>query len=403
MKRLAFLAVLALVAGASCTKHEALTDKANATGSPISFEVPLVSKTATKAPIDGVTYPTTESFNVWGIYSGSALAFSSIETAFNWLNYIGTSGSTGATATHRAADVGIPEAWVPAPAAYWPKAGYLTFQAVSPATFGGVVNWAAHTITSGSYTVDATHQDDIMYSEITANKQEADYYGGANKPDDDNNSGNHTYTGVDIKFHHALAQIQFKFKKHASCNTWTPATNTGEKIEVLSITVNNAKATSAGLTVTNSTAFDGTYTVTNGALSGDADYTFSENGGGYVTVPENSQDAAQIHFNAQAGVIGALVLPQTLADDVTVDVVFRSTIGDGASGTNNVVSGTRTVSGIKLNTLAKAGPEAVTTWEPAKKYIYTLYFKENEIIFDPAVVDFDTAIQVDANTNVVNN
>ncbi len=400
MKKLAIIAALALIAGASCTKQEFLTGEANTTSSLITFEVPLVNKTATKAPIDGVTYPTSESFKVWGAYSGNALDFSSIETTSNWLNYIGTSGSTGATTSYRS---DAPAAWVPTPAAYWPKAGYLTFQAVSPASFGGVVNWAAHTITSGSYTVNASNQDDILFSEITANKQEADYYASANNPDDDDNSGSHGYNGVDIKFRHALAQIQFLVKKHSQCNTWDATNNTGEKIEVLSITVKNANTTSAGLTVTNGTSFTGTYTVTNGALSVPGDFPFSENGSAYITVPENSASAAQVHFNASASVVGALVLPQTLSDNVTVDVVFRSTIGDGtAAGTNNVVSSTRTISGIKLNTLKKSDDSVVATWEAGKKYIYTLYFKENEIIFDPAVVDFEETL-VNAATNIINN
>ncbi len=401
MKKIYILAAIALVAGVSCTKQ--VPEANNSPDSLIAFS-PITNKNATKAIIQGNLYPTSDNFYVWAVYSGDTdLTFDNVATTSNWTNFMGVSGNTGVLVSYNSNGY-----WAPTTPYYWPKAGNLSFKAVSPASMStATYNWATKTLSYASsvtVTGDET-QDDIMFSDVTYNKSEEDYnhsyttptYPYIEKPyDDDNNQSgalaggksNHAYNGVDILFHHTLAQIQFKVKKHSECNVGTV-----ETIKVKSIVVSGAKNTGSALSIVENPAQ--TYTINWGSLSGNATYSFRSNNAAGVTVPENSAAAASIPLNAtdaSTAEYGAIVMPQTLGDDVLATVTFTSTIGGITAEDSKIV---------KLNTLKKSDNSVVAAWQPNKKYIYTLYFKENEIIFDPAVVDYDTPIDVDHTDNVV--
>lgn len=400
MKKIYILAAIALVAGVSCTKQVPADN--NSPDSLIAFS-PITNKNATKAIIQGNLYPTSDKFYVWAVYSGdTVLTFDNVATTTNWTDFMGASGGTGILVSYNSNGY-----WAPGTPYYWPKAGNLSFKAVSPASMAAAkYDWATRTLslnTAVTVTGDET-QDDIMFSDVTYNKSEEDYnhsyatptYPYIEKPyDDDNNQSgalgggmsNHAYNGVDILFHHTLAQIQFKVKKHSECNVGTV-----ETIKVKSIVVNGAYNTGSGLSIVENPAQ--TYTINWGTTSGNATYNFESNVTEGIVVPEASADAVSIPLNktdASTAEYGAIVMPQNLADAVLATVTYTSTIGGITAQDTKVV---------KLNTLKKSDDSTVSAWEPNKKYIYTLYFKENEIIFDPAVVDYETVI-VDNTDNVV--
>ena len=353
MKKVLLLAAVAGVALASCTKNEVKVS--NDQGSEISFTSPVLSK-LTKAVIDGHVYPTSEKFNVWAIYSGTEdLSFTDIETSSNWTAFM-TKVEVGHAGT-------APEDYWASTGTkyYWPKAGgKLTFQAVSPSSFDADINWAAHKITAGSYTVG---DDDILFSNITANKQEADYTSGF-PYDDKATPENATYKGVDINFRHALSLILFEVKKGTKTNP-----DATEEIVVEKIKVANPFKTGSALTVTG-TDFS-TFTVDWGTASDKETYTFGSD------VIATQSDYTQIGNST-------LVLPQSIANDVKVTVTYHSVIdgkeSDPASST------------VQVNTLKDSHGNKINAWEWGKKYIYRILFNENELIFDPAVEDWEETV-----------
>ena len=124
MKKLFFIAVMACVAFASCTKNEpAPSAKEN---QAITFAAPVVSN-LTKASVyySETTFPITQNFDVFAYYHEGDFAGDGVE----YMKDVTVSYDSN---LRTADDVGT-GAWS-AEGYYWPKNGKLTFDAYAPSS-----------------------------------------------------------------------------------------------------------------------------------------------------------------------------------------------------------------------------------------------------------------------------
>ena len=156
-------------------------------------------------------------FNVWGHW------FEGNYTSFN----DGKKYIDEATAKY---DVGQGNTWCPLNSKdyyyYWPKNGTITFSAYSPASdkMKTAADIKATGIVLNGYVVDNsdnTKMEDVLFSERAYNKIAST---GTNSP----------YSGVDIKFHHALSSILFSAKVGSNTHTYD-----GTQIRIQKITLSN--------------------------------------------------------------------------------------------------------------------------------------------------------------------
>lgn len=359
MKKYLILAAMAVLTLASCAKtiHTARTTDRDV---PIGFNTAV--GVPTKTDITTAVYPTDGTFKVWALF----LATNDFNIATNY----SSSGSmfmngvemeykgSGESNKYWAAKTG---------AYYWPKAGYLNFWAVSPATVSPTVAMqaASKSITVTDFTpgdIDPATTNDLLFSDIVANKSGTDYTG---TNGDDTTTGNDTgfpdYWGVNILFHHALSRIEFQAKLGSNVNS-------NETIKLTNITVGSVLPT--GTATISAVAPTSTYS------AGDVSWAATGTAADLVLL-----NAATGALSGTAVPVGSarLIVPQT-STGKTITVTVQSTI----SG----------ISATKDYTITLAAADHGGAWEWGKRYIYTITVDENEIHFDPAVVDW-TGVNVD--------
>lgn len=410
MKKLTILAVLALVAGASCTKSIPVSN--NSPDASISFN-PVSYTAGTKAEYfgeqnaaytgDGATY---EKFLAYAAYTETDAAAPS-ENFFP---------AAGVECLYNSTD----DYWAPSTNYYWPKDGYLTFRAFSPSVwtggtgYAGTVanNWTATapvtygiTITGFTAGVAMDKQVDVLYSDVEAYKQRSDYTDATGVPYDDDDDSAFAHNGVNIRFRHALSAVQFYVMtdQDYSTGTQTHAFKV-KKVEVLNVnykgefhenrtsaTVNTYANAAAGSITFNSdnavTASPYWVPVDSNASTDETTYTPYENATG-----QNVTDAA--------AAIGGLMIPipQNLthagtrvnvgdSPDVCVRVTYDYTFTN--NGTPHNYTGLISEFSISGRNgtyeSGSAGAYTVNQWLINHKYNYTLVFKLDPIIFDPKV------------------
>lgn len=369
MKKTVFIAALAIVAMASCTKNEL---KVPSTGSDavISFQ-PVVAN-ATKAG-----YLTTDnmktacpSFGVFAWYpndggnmqtsttdADATLYMDNVKVTYNNTDYAGDDG------------IGT---WAPTPTYYWPKNGKLSFDAYAPASaHDGTPSAGKGKFTSditkglqiANYTVaDLENQYDLLYSTRALDKNTSV------------GTTNATYDGVDIAFKHALAAIEVKAK--------TAADYGADVIQLTGVTIENAYNKGNFSQKMNSPIQEGTPAWT--GHSNEVDYALFSGAQSLTTGEVGSPTISN-----------AIVLPQNFTHDpssiVSIKVDYQ--IKHGTS----YLPQTQT---FKLSTtsgsVAGGSFDPLTAWEMGKKYTYTLVFTLEDIHFAPEV-----AVWTDVNVNQI--
>lgn len=449
MKKFMILAAVASVALASCTKTIPVTYD-NGKDVAISFS-PISQRAGTKANVYGeqnATYTAGapgayESFAAWAYYTAAASGTTNPQTnadATKGASFFGTDGAGVECKHHDGASAGA-DYWSPDTPYFWPKTGYLHFHAMSPADFG--TGTLAHAWGSGIsitgyvapvYTdepaVDPTadaSQIDLMYSDFEFNKQRANYSATSNVGmyDDEDDSGIYKHDGVNLLFRHALSLVQFKVKTQADYYT---APTHKHRFFVKKIEVLNAYNTGNFHENRDNTA-DNKYTILNaGDWTGKIGFYHDnarQNAGGTDGTPywdTFSNEVTLTPYDVTAGAaktgteaistlsgqVGTtlIALPQALlhaTNHVQVRVTFdyQFSVDNGTNWTD-ALDQTITVdlSGAKGTYDSTGTPTAnyvVNNWLINHKYVYTLVFKLDEIIFDPAVSAFVTvdAINVD--------
>ena len=197
MPKTVFIAALAIVAMASCTKNEiSQSTRTN----EIKFTTPVLARHTKSQEITTTTYPTTASFNVYAWYNSEAAFTASTASAY-MENVKVDYDATDFDASNGSG------AWVPSLKYYWPKQGVLSFDAYSPNGLSGTVTATAlDGIKVVGHEVSTTldNQQDFLYAKRALNKQSS------------YSDGNDTYDGVDIAFNHALAVVKFTAKTNAN-------------------------------------------------------------------------------------------------------------------------------------------------------------------------------------------
>ena len=351
MKKFFFIAAIASAALVSCTKNEVAQV---ADQHEISFATPVVG-TITKSvtgEIDGNTYPTAENFNVYAVWHLNAFEGWSTNATLYMNQVECTNDGTS---------------WKPTDAEgkyYWPKEGYLTFAAYSPADLTATtIEYAADglTVTGFAPEADTKDQFDFLYGERTIGQEESTYADGADNAGEDGLFDD--YSGVDIKFQHALSQVEFWFKSDVA-----------DVIDLKTVTIKNAQAkgtfkeniSGSPLSYESTPAWDFSAYPT-----AKADYNIYTQ-----TALDHLSTTAVEKKNGEK--VDCIILPQSLAG-VDVEITYAIKKGD-----SSYLQQTTT---IPLN-VQKAGSNHIDTWVMGKKYIYTVTITLDEILFDPAVVDW---------------
>ncbi|MBP5572025.1 MAG: fimbrillin family protein [Bacteroidales bacterium] len=356
MKTNQLILAAALVAlAASCNKEEFTTPGATL-DNEIGFTA--VTKKATKANdaiISGATYAHDNTFNVWGWQSqeGDFSEFAA-DAASNFMSNLTIEWTKGRDNT-RAEDWRNADNYY-----YWPFTGKISFLAIHPSTVAPTsTGWDATNkkpqATIENYTVVGKDSTDLMFA---------------------NAAGSRRADALPIVFSHALSQIQFRVR------TDYDYTQDGVVFKVDSVKLNNIDLTG------------------NVAYENDV-ITWSENDTQTVSKDYYKQSDT-VHYaasDAAAALYGrALVMipqPANADDPATAGVLEGTTITIGYTMKQKdyaAISGTVTVAApwtkVKEGATDYDPAEAIAAWEPGKKYMYTLNFKLNEILFDPTVTDW---------------
>ena len=322
MKKIFMFAAMASVALASCVKNEPVANVEQ--GDLITFNAPVVAP-ATK----GQAAYTLGDFNVYA-YSNP------------------TTGYTGGGSVYiKDQKVSLTDGVWSAGKYYWPKNAYLNFVAYAPnsaLTNGLSVVTEAQTKTDAgnlvlSYTVPENSQQDILYSEWALDQTAASNV---------TTSVGTAYTGVDIAFHHALAQVNFTIK--------------GGPIAINDSRVKIQKVDLVGLnnvgTLTVAYTDDAEWT----GLSGNATYNI------WNTTAVLTENGTSAKF---------ILLPQTLTANTKLVVTYQLPSDDTNGYTVYTVD-------VPLHT-AKSGEDTIGAWEMEKNYIYTVIFDVDAIELAPVV------------------
>jgi hypothetical protein len=308
----------------------------------------------------GTAYDTNESFVVYAAFSESTFN-ASVPSSYSdfW-------DSDGLTCSYRSQF----DAWLPSTVYYWPGAGYLTFQAYSPAGAASHMT-LGHSWSSGftftNFTVPAAgSQYDLLYSARVENRQRSQYpITDGNGYDDDPDTPTHIYNGINLAFNHALSLIEVQTASALGSNAST-------KFYVQKIELKNAynNGTFTQSTVDQST---GTWDVT--TSGGMVNYPVLDKGSDWQVVPGSEEAPASVN-----PALTLMLLPQTLDRDAgasfnaTTDAYLEVTYKEGTAGASETVQ-------IPLT----------DPWLRGNKYTYKLVFS-SYIEFTALITKWDEEI-----------
>ena len=363
MKRLFIIAAIASAALASCTKNETIPTENEP--QEISFSNP-VSHVVTKTVLTPVAYPTTSSFSVYADYHKNAYATDKSDAA-NFQAYM--RGTEGVDVTHKTTAIGdFDSYWSPATPYYWPKDGFLTFAAYSPA---GAKDDATitYTIFNGvsieNYEVkqDLTNQRDLMLSNRVSDQKSTNMI--ENDPD--------PYDGVQLTFNHVLSAIKF-----------TVATDSDYSTDGYTITLNTLK-------------------VKNAYKQGDLKQFASED----VDVVNLANIWSNVDTEETTGytVCGTDKPLSTTAvkfsEDIDADLVLLPQVLDHTANSGGKVTAE------VVYTIVKTGESSIQytanldlsgktdgKWDAGKRYIYEITIGMEQVVFAPKVTGWDTQTAV---------
>lgn len=344
MKKSVFITVLAVVAMASCTKNEISQSTRT---KEITFTTPVLARHTKSTEIEGTTYPTTASFNVYAWYNTEA-PFNAATASAYMTNVQVSYNSEINDATDGSG------AWAPSTKYYWPKQGVLTFDAYSPNGLSGTVSaTAADGITVTGHVVSTTlaSQQDFLYATRAKNKTSS------------TDGTNATYDGVDIAFNHALAVVKFTAKTKADYSGTTTI-----KIKDIKIQSINDTGTFEQKESTSNPGWS--------AQTGTAEYV----------ALTSADDAASVEITSSstdvAGCSTVIVLPQDFtASKQKLHIEYYMTTD--ATGAKPLL---QKADLDFYNTTALADNNK---WEMGKRYTYNIVIGLDEIYFAPSVADWD--------------
>lgn len=351
MKKLVF-AVLAIGAMAACTKVSVQHEQ------PGEISLQPVAAKATKAAVDGTTYPTDLNFNVWAWYDDANVSDTPVYADYTTTMYINAGTFTNRTSSTN---------WGGVTPYYWPEQGSLVFAGYSPAldatagTFAYNLNTLTFTATDYVQSTNISATADLMW--FDAGKSYSANLGTATSP-----------IGVPAVFKHALSWLTFKF---ALKESETPQNWIIRKVELTAI------ATKANFTSKDDkVVVDGNKTYPPKW----SDQTVNEN----ITVWTGDHTVTVTETALESTPNGVVIIPQpcVAGTDSSADPAPQLVITydlknpaykDSTSGVEEYLTGQ------KAYLTLTADDDA---WQVGKHYIYTIKFGANEILVSPTITDW---------------
>lgn len=341
MKKFMLFAAMASVVLTSCVNEDKEVME-SASKKAISFDMPVMKPTRLAGEIDGVDYPTDETFKVFcKSYTGT---YTDWTTGADYFNAAGEDVAL------------IGGNWSTTPVHYWPELGNkLAFAAYSPAAASAHGTFAQTqtglTITGFSTQAEVANQYDLMYTPRVIDL-------------DKNSAG----TPVPMVFKHALTSVVFKATKTDADATYV----------IKSLTVNGKVSTTGDFNqnIPTPAALDGTATWNTVAAT---DMTYSILTSKNIDVEQTGTNLTGVGSTAGA-TTALLLIPQGVDANTTVTITYTKTTG------GNSLDATAT---INLVDFLDGTDAPVTTWAMGHRYIYNIIFGANKpIYFAPSVTDW---------------
>ena len=343
MKKTLVFAALASVALVGCTKN---VEVANNDLNEITFETPVLAPATKADEFKGTTFPETADFAVFAWYNASELTGTHVDAGSLYMkdvtvNYDSTKDDTTTGAG----------AWKPASVYFWPKNGFLAFDAYSPSSVSATCD-ATTGIAFSDFVASTSYDDqiDLLYSNRVINKQSSVEH------------NNDTYDGVNIPFNHALSVVRVFVK----ASTATDA----NLIKVKSVTFKNIKNKGDFSQAAWTTKEDDVNLVIGDAADSTSSFAMS---------------TAEKQYGKNH-----IVLPQVFTGDSAVLEIKYYILGQGG------VEPLEQVAKLNLASQSAVGAENHTgSWLMGKRYNYHITFGLNEIYFAPSItdwVDYDVTV-----------
>ena len=342
MKTYQLILAAALVALAACSK-ENVSNNVNLDSNEIGFRaVTSMNTKANNAIISGTNYGTDNTFQVWGWQSqeGDFSEFAD-DDASNFMSNLTISWNGGPQSRENA--------WRnSAHYYYWPFTGKISFLAIHPST-------VVPTSTGWHATNDVPQAAINDYTITPASNETVDLMFATNE-------GSRRADALPMVFKHALSQIEVQVKTDDDYSA-------DVAFDVESVQFNNID-------------LSGDVTYINNVIAWADNTTQTQNWVYYNTVLEDITDSYQVYGAAKVNIpqpaynpvaqVGEVGDPDYVAPEAGTTI----TIGYSMEQTGSAkITGTVTVSKPQL-------------WEAGKRYVYTLNFRLNEILFNPSVTDW---------------
>ena len=348
MKKTLVFAALASVALVGCTKN---VEVANNDLNEITFDTPVLAPATKADEITGTTFPKNVDFAVFAWYNASELTGTNVAAGKLYMNDVTVSYDS--TKDDTTTGTG---AWKPASVYFWPKNGYLAFDAYSPSSVAATCD-ATKGIAFSDFVAPISYDDqiDLLYSTRVINKQSSVEH------------NNDTYDGVNIPFNHALSVIRVYVKA---------ATPTDASlIKVKSIKVKN---------IMNKGDFASAAWTPKGAA---VDVVLGEATTATASTPITTAEA-QYGNNR-------IVLPQDFyGSTAEIEIKYYILGQNGEEALEQVAH-----FALSGQTAVKPGSDPVDShdheWKMGKRYNYHITFGLNEIYFAPSItdwVDYDVTV-----------
>ena len=342
MKKTLVFAALASVALVGCTKN---VEVANNDLNEITFETPVLAPATKADEIKGTTFPTSVDFAVFAWYNATPLTETNVAAGSLYMNDVTVSYDSTKDDTTTGAG-----AWKPASVYFWPKNGYLAFDAYSPSTVDATCD-ATKGIAFSDFVASTSYanQIDLLYSTRVINKQSSV------------ENTNDKYDGVNIPFNHALSVVRVFVK----ASTATDA----NLIKVKSVKFMNIKNKGNF----SQAVWTPEETDVNLVIGDAADSTSS------FAISTAEKQYGKNH----------IVLPQVFTGDSAVLEIKYDILGQGG------VEPLEQVAHFALSgqTAVKPGSDPVDShdheWKMGKRYNYHITFGLNEIYFAPSITDWE--------------
>ena len=343
MKKTLVFAALASVALVGCTKN---VEVANNDLNEITFDTPVLAPATKADEIKGTTFPDTVDFAVFAWYNATELSGTDVAAGSLYMNDVRVKYDSTKDDTTDGKG-----AWKPASVYFWPKNGYLAFDAYSPSSVTATCD-ATTGIAFSDFVASTSYDDqiDLLYSTRVINKQSSV------------EETNDTYDGVNIPFNHALSVVRVFVK----ASTATDA----KLIKVKSVKFKNIK---------NQGDFSQAAWTPEGA---DVNLVIGE-------AADTTSSTAISTAEEQYG-NNHIVLPQVFTGDSAVLEIKYYILSQGDVKPLEQVATLNLASQSAVGTTNHTG-----SWLMGKRYNYHITFGLNEIYFAPSItdwVDYDVTV-----------